>query len=94
MSGDLRTSLTPRYLLAAVINLGVVPKSPYTWRSLYFIGAGFSLAAAIFRACLPESKQYLQARKEAREAGYTTSQASKNFIREVGIMFKTNCKFA
>lgn len=94
VSGDLRTSLTPRYLLAAVINLGVVPKSPYTWRSLYFIGAGFSLAAAIFRACLPESKQYLQARKEAREAGYTTSQASKNFIREVGIMFKTNCKFA
>lgn len=82
------------YLLAAVINLTVVPKSQYTWRSLYFVGAGFSLAAAIVRACLPESQQYLQAREAAKAEGHTTSQASKMFIKEIKVMLKTNCELS
>jgi SHS family lactate transporter-like MFS transporter len=78
------------YLLAAVINLTVVPKSPYTWRSLYFIGAGFSLAAAIIRAVLPESRQFLIAREEAKAANISSAQATKRFLLEVGSMLKTN----
>lgn len=80
------------YLLAAVINLTVVPKSKYTWRSLYFVGAGFSLAAAIVRACLPESEQYLQARAASKAAGHTTKQATQMFIKEIKMMMKTNCE--
>ncbi|CAD6584508.1 MAG: hypothetical protein TREMPRED_003853 [Tremellales sp. Tagirdzhanova-0007] len=56
-SGILQQGYAFGYLLAAVINLTVVAESKYTWRSLYFIGAGFSLAAAMVRACLPESRQ-------------------------------------
>lgn len=74
-----------------MINLTVVETDRYHWRSLYFIGAGFSTAAAIIRACLPESRQYIIAREEAKAAGMTSRQASKRFLRECGQMLKTNC---
>lgn len=90
LSGILQQGYAVGYLLGAVINLTVVPSSPYTWRSLYFIGAGFSLAAAILRAVLPESRQYLLAREEAREAGLTSKETSRAFLREVVNMLKTN----
>jgi len=91
-SGILQQGYAAGYLLAAVINLTVVERSKYTWRSLYFIGAGFSLAAAIVRACLPESRQYRLAREEARATGLTSSEASKRFLKECGNMLKTNCE--
>jgi SHS family lactate transporter-like MFS transporter len=78
------------YLLGAVINLTVVTYSKYTWRSIYFIGAGFSLAAAIIRAFLPESRQFLLAREEAKASNMTSKQATKYFLREIGSMLKTN----
>ncbi|RXK36287.1 MFS transporter, SHS family, lactate transporter [Tremella mesenterica] len=89
-SGILQQGYAAGYLLAAVINLTVVTYSKYTWRSLYFIGAGFSLAAAILRAVLPESPQYVKARQEAKASGQTTSQTSKNFAKETWVMLKTN----
>jgi SHS family lactate transporter-like MFS transporter len=91
-SGILQQGYSVGYLLAAVINIGVVPHSKYTWRSLYFIGAGFSLAAAIFRACLPESPQFVLAKQEARASGRTGGQTSRAFLREIRDMFRTNCK--
>jgi SHS family lactate transporter-like MFS transporter len=89
-SGILQQGYAFGYLLAAVINLGVVPKSPYSWRSLYFVGAGFSLAAAIVRACLPESRQFIVAREEAKHHKTSTSQATRMFLREFANMLKTN----
>ena len=89
-SGILQQGYAAGYLLAAVINLGVVPKSKYTWRSLYFIGAGFSLSAAILRAFIPESRQYTLAREQARASGHTTAQKSKRFMKEVQSMLKIN----
>lgn len=90
LSGILQQGYAAGYLLAAVINLTVVTYSKYTWRSLYFIGAGFSLAAAIVRACLPESPQYILARQEARAAGLTTKETSRRFLKETWNMLKTN----
>lgn len=57
------------------------------------MGAGFSLLAAIVRSCLPESRQFIVAREEAKAKGISSKQASKNFIRELSNMFRTNCKF-
>ncbi|KAI9636346.1 carboxylic acid transport protein [Dioszegia hungarica] len=90
LSGILQQGYAFGYLLAAVINLTVVQTSPYGWRSIYFIGAGFSLAAAIVRALLPESRQFLLAREEAKERQMTSGQATKSFFREMGAMFKSN----
>ena len=92
-SGILQQGYSAGYLLAAVINLGVVPKSKYSWRSLYFVGAGFSLAAAIVRALIPESRLYQLAREEAKASGATTGANTKRFIKEIGSMLKTNCEF-
>ncbi|GFZ47800.1 hypothetical protein JCM24511_05547 [Saitozyma sp. JCM 24511] len=90
LSGILQQGYAAGYLLAAVINLTVVTYSKYTWRSLYFIGAGFSLAAAILRAFLPESRQFLLAREEAKAANMTSKEATKHFLHEVWAMLKTN----
>ena len=92
-SGILQQGYSAGYLLAAVINLGVVPKSRYTWRSLYFVGAGFSVAAAIVRAFVPESRQYILAREQSRASGHTTRQKTKRFMQEVVAMLKTNCEY-
>ncbi|OXC70502.1 hypothetical protein AYX13_00977 [Cryptococcus neoformans] len=89
-SGILQQGYACGYLLAAVINLTVVQRSKYHWRAIYFFGAGLSLLAAIVRACLPESKQFIVAREEARAKNISSKQASKNFIRELGNMFRTN----
>jgi len=90
LSGILQQGYAFGYLLAAVINLTVVQTSQYGWRSIYFIGAGFSLAAAIVRALLPESQQFLVAREEAKAHNMSSGQATKAFFREIGAMFRTN----
>jgi len=73
-----------------VINLTVVEYNKYHWRSLYFIGCGLSCAAAIVRASFPESQQFLLALEEAKTNGLTSGEATRNFLREMKIMLKTN----
>ncbi|WVQ69355.1 uncharacterized protein L199_007572 [Kwoniella botswanensis] len=90
LSGMLQQGYAVGYLLAAVINLTIVQYSKYHWRSLYFFGAGFSLLAAIIRALLPESRQFIIAREEAKARGLTAKETTKNFLRELGTMFRTN----
>jgi SHS family lactate transporter-like MFS transporter len=77
------------YLLAAVFNLTVATYAKARWRSVYFVGAGFSAFAAIIRALLPESRQYIEARRILKEEG-ATKGANKRFFREIGNMLKTN----
>ena len=89
-SGILQQGYSFGYLLAAVINLGVVPKVASSWRALYFIGAGFSVLAAIVRACLPESQQFILARQEAKANNLSSGAQSKAFGREIWTMLKTN----
>ncbi|KAL7419353.1 hypothetical protein Q5752_006191 [Cryptotrichosporon argae] len=89
-SGILQQGYACGYLIAAVINLSVVQHNKYSWRSLYFIGAGFSVAAAIVRACLPESRQYVLAREQARAEGISSKEASARFIQEIKLMLRTN----
>lgn len=92
-SGILQQGYAVGYLIAAVINLGVVSKSPYTWRSIYFFGAGLSTFAAIVRACLPESRQFIDARRIAKESGVSSADQSKAFMRELKNMLKSNCEW-
>ncbi|WWC59556.1 uncharacterized protein I303_102112 [Kwoniella dejecticola CBS 10117] len=90
LSGILQQGYAFGYLLAAVINLTVVQYSKPHWRSLYFIGAGLSFLAAVVRACLPESRQYIMAREEAKASGISAKEQTRLFGRELVAMFKTN----
>ncbi|KAG6370532.1 carboxylic acid transporter protein [Boletus reticuloceps] len=91
-SGILQQGYAVGYLLAAVINLTVVPKSRYTWRTLFWFGSGVTLFAAILRACLPESEIFLRAKALEKEKGTTTTDKTKVFLHETKEMLKTHWK--
>ncbi|KAJ7581052.1 carboxylic acid transporter [Mycena floridula] len=61
-SGILQQGYAVGYLIAAVINLFLVPETSAGWRSLFFCASGISLFAAIIRALLPESEVFLRAK--------------------------------
>ncbi|WRT64691.1 uncharacterized protein IL334_001625 [Kwoniella shivajii] len=90
LSGMMQQGYAVGYLLAAVINLTIVQYSKPHWRTIYFFGAGFSFLAACVRACLPESRQFLIAREEAKARGLTAKETTRNFLGELGAMFRTN----
>ncbi|KAF5392130.1 hypothetical protein D9757_003191 [Collybiopsis confluens] len=94
-SGVLQQGYAVGYLLAAVINLTLVPEQPHSWRALFWCAAGISAFAACIRLCLPESKTFLKAREDAvrRETerlGYRASGAEKSkiFLKETGKMLR------
>lgn len=62
-SGLLQQGYALGYLIAAVFNLYVVPGSPYTWKMLFYIGAGLTLAVAFARLLFPESKQFIEEKR-------------------------------
>lgn len=78
------------YLLAAVINLGIVPKSSEGWKCVFYFGAGISFLAAIVRAIMPETETYLRAREEAAASGQSSGDMSKRFWEEVKAMLRAN----
>jgi MFS transporter, SHS family, lactate transporter len=90
ISGFLQQGYAVGYLIAAVVNLTLVPKSVHSWRSLYWVGTGLSVFAALYRAVLPESKMFLRAREEAREKGINEGAKSKVFFKELGAMLKVS----
>ncbi|CAL1712690.1 unnamed protein product [Somion occarium] len=61
-SGILQQGYAVGYLLAAVINLQLVPDVAAGWRALFWTGAGISLFAAFIRMILPESEIFLRAK--------------------------------
>jgi SHS family lactate transporter-like MFS transporter len=93
-SGVLQEGYAVGYLLAACINLELVPAVPSGWRSLFFMASGISLFAAIVRALIPESEFFLRAKEEERRSGVqrTTSEKTKIFLKETGEMLKAHWK--
>ncbi|KAF8644377.1 hypothetical protein AX16_008502 [Volvariella volvacea WC 439] len=87
-SGVLQQGYAVGYLLAAVINLRLVPSVPQSWRSLFWTAAGISILAAGVRAVLPESEVFLRAKALERQNGSGTGKKTMVFIREIGAMLK------
>ena len=87
-SGILQQGYAVGYLIAAVINLYLVPETPSTWRALFWCAAGISFFAAVIRALLPESEVFLRAKAEAEAHGHGTQNKTKVFFHETGQMLK------
>jgi len=68
-SGVLQQGYAFGYLIAAVINLRVVPHTSLTWRALFWASAAISGFAAFVRLLVPESVVFLQAKALEREKG-------------------------
>ncbi|QRV75987.1 Sugar (and other) transporter [Ceratobasidium sp. AG-Ba] len=95
ISGVLQQGYAVGYLIAAVVNLGLVPHNPHSWRALFWFGSAVSFVAAVIRACLPESAVFLRAKAarkaaEEREGVKAGPSKTKVFIHETKQMLKTH----
>jgi MFS family permease len=61
MSGILQQGYSFGYVIAACANLGV-GGSVNSWKTVFWIGAGVSIAVGLARIPFPESKQFLEAK--------------------------------
>lgn len=83
MSGILQQGYSFGYVLAACANLGV-GGATNSWKIVFWIAAGFSLAVALARVLFPESKQFIEA-KAAGKRGVAPSafwKETKQMIRK------------
>jgi SHS family lactate transporter-like MFS transporter len=87
-SGILQEGYALGYLLAAIINLFLVPEVSVGWRALFWTGSGISLFSAAIRALLPESEVFLKAKEAEKASGTNTTHKTKIFIHETKAMLK------
>lgn len=66
MSGILQQGYSLGYVLAACCNLGV-GGSTNSWKIVFWIGAGLSIAVGLIRFLFPESRQFIEARQHKKE---------------------------
>ncbi|KAF7428061.1 hypothetical protein PC9H_007280 [Pleurotus ostreatus] len=83
-SGFMQVGYPGGYLVASIVNLYLVPESPQTWRSIFWVGAGLSAFAAFIRMLLPESAIF----QRARVRNISTSKATALFARSVTVMLR------
>jgi len=67
MSGILQQGYSFGYVIAACTNLGV-GGSTESWKTVFWVGAGLSIAIGLIRICFPESQQFLEAKKAGKKA--------------------------
>jgi putative sialic acid transporter len=66
MSGILQQGYAFGYVLAACANLGVGGATD-SWKTVFWAAAGISIAIGLVRICFPESKQFLEAKKNGHK---------------------------
>ncbi|KAI0662178.1 MFS general substrate transporter [Cubamyces menziesii] len=87
-SGVLQQGYAVGYLIAAVINLTLVPETSTTWRSLFWCASGISAFSAFVRLLLPESEVFIRAKAAERARGQSTKNKTKIFLHETWEMLK------
>jgi len=92
-SGVMQQGYAVGYLIAAVINLYLVPHT--TWRALFWTASGISAFAAVLRVFLPESQVFLRAREEKQDDPEKSTQSKTSvFFHEVRQMLKNHWMLA
>ena len=70
------------YVIAACVNLGI-GGGTNSWKIMFWVGAGFSIAVGLIRLAFPESRQFI----EAKKAGVKSTSAGA-FWKESKIMLR------
>lgn len=87
-SGILQQGYAVGYLLAACINLKLVPVVATSWRSSFYTVSGISFFTASVRCLLPESEVFLRAKATRSAGGQATASKTKIFLKETKEMMK------
>ena len=88
-SGIVQQGYAAGYLLAAVVNLTVVPHNPHTWRAMFWCGSSLLFFSAILRALLPESAVFLRVKAAKKELGAVNNpNKTRIFLKETKEMLK------
>lgn len=87
-SGVLQQGYAVGYLIAAVVNLFLVPEVSVGWRALFWTASGMSAFAAFIRFLLPESEVFLRVKANRADAGHSTRSKTKIFLHETKEMLK------
>jgi len=86
MSGVLQQGYSVGYVCAACANLGV-GGGKTTWKTVFWVAAGVSIAVGLIRCLFPESQQFLDARREGKKA-----KAPSAFWKETKLMLRKEWK--
>ncbi|KAF8536871.1 MFS general substrate transporter [Trichophaea hybrida] len=68
-SGILQQGYALGYLIAAGLNMSIVPNSKPGFKTLFYIGAALTAAVAVARLFFAESKQFVEAKKNSEVTG-------------------------
>ncbi|KAL1998340.1 hypothetical protein VTN02DRAFT_6368 [Thermoascus thermophilus] len=88
-SGILQQGYSVGYLLAAVVNIAVVPHSAEGFKAVFHVGAGFSALVAIVQMFLPESKIFRRSDtggEDGHEQRRSLSRRIALFARDLGLV--------
>ncbi|KAJ6180470.1 hypothetical protein N7519_010931 [Penicillium mononematosum] len=83
MSGILQQGYSMGYVFAACANLGVGGGTD-TWKTVFWIAAGISIAVGLVRICFPESQSFI----EAKKAGKRTMKAGEFWRETISMLGK------
>ncbi|KAJ5187400.1 hypothetical protein N7449_010394 [Penicillium cf. viridicatum] len=83
MSGILQQGYSLGYVFAACANLGVGGGTE-TWKTVFWIAAGISIAVGLVRICFPESQSFI----EAKKAGKRTMNAGEFWRETISMLGK------
>ena len=88
VSGIMQQGYASGYLIAAIVNLYLIPHT--SWREQFRTSAGISAFTAFLRFLLPESEVFIRARQELKQVEVEKSGRSKTriFFHEIGQMLK------
>lgn len=84
ISGMLQQGYAFGYLLATVFARALVGTTPYSWRPLYWFGAGIPVLIIAFRLCLGETDAFME-RQRVRQSG---DSVGKTFLQEGKVALK------
>lgn len=95
-SGILQQGYSVGYLLAAVVNIAVVPHNAEGFKAIFHVGAGFSALVAIIQIFVPESKIFRRSKEEESndnnggEEGHEQRKSQRRrvalFVKDLGLV--------
>lgn len=88
MSGILQQGYSLGYVIAACVNLGI-GGSTDSWKTMFWVGAGFSILIGLIRLLFPESRQFIEAKKSGAQS---TSPGA--FWQETKVMLQREWKMS